>query len=145
MKTFAFGRLLLCARAERRSQALLVTGPAARAARLGSGCAMLRTRRSEGGEVNAARDSRGEPRKYLAIRQLKQIVCISTWKEAQGRPGAGGFAETLTRTQLLPVLERALWGPMGRECLDWSPGSRMSHQGALFVSMWEGCRNRRRQ
>ena len=130
MKTFAFGCLLLCARAERRSQPLLITEPAAGAARLGSGCAMLRTRCSEGGEANAARDSHGEPHKYLAIRQL-----ISTWKEAQGRPGAGGFAETLTLTQLLPVLERALWGPMGHECLDWTPGSRMSHQGALFVSL----------
>ena len=44
-----------------------------------------------------------------------KTVCISTWKEAQGRPGAGGFAGMLTQTRLLPVLERALWGPMGPE------------------------------
>ena len=44
-----------------------------------------------------------------------KTVCISTWKEAQGWPGAGGFSGTFTRTRLLPVLERALWGPMGPE------------------------------
>lgn len=33
----------------------------------------------------------------------------------QGQPGAGGFAGTFTRTRLLPILERALWGRVGPE------------------------------